>query len=851
MWRATVTSLLAHKLRLALTALAIVLGVAFVSGTLIYTDTVRSSFESVFGQITADVDLAVRGISALDESSTDNAFGAPPPVVTLATADAVEATDGVAAVERNVEGVAQLVDASGEPIGNQQGPPTLGFNAPTNDALAPSELRSGRYPQTADEVALDAASAADNDFAVGDTIQIAANGPTAPYEIVGVFGFSGGVDNLAGASVALFEPSTAFELFGRDGGYESVDVLAADGVDVETLSERLAGAVGDDYEVISGDELAAESQGLIDSFLNVFNIALLVFAGVSLFVGAFIINNTFAIIVAQRSRELALLRAVGASRRQVLGSVLLEALIVGVLASIVGVLAGAGVALALRAVLSAFGLDLPEAQLVFALRTAIVGLALGVVITMLSALVPALQALRVPPVAAMQQIAVPRSRRRGVIRTVFGVVVAGVGVVLLAVGLSGSGGFPVIVGGAVMLLLGAALLAQYVTRPLLAVIGWPLQRLGIRGTLAQENAVRNPRRTASTASALMIGLGLVTFALIFGASLRESTTGAIDDQLTADFLINSQGAGLPGEVEQRVADVEQVQTVAAERFGQMAVGPLDDQIVSVFSLDPDKFTSAYTVDVTDGDLADFPKGGLILHADVAEQAGVSAGDTIAVTFPDTGAQRLPVRAVFEANNQFVGEYFVDADTWVDNSSDDTIALLHIALAGGADVDAARTNIDAAVADFPGLTVQDRQEVKEQLGDGINQLLGLISALLGLSIVIALFGIANTLSLSVFERTRELGLLRAVGATRRQVRSVIRWESVLIAVLGATFGVVVGTVFGWMTVQALASEGFSTFAFPTVQVVVAVVVAAIAGILAAILPARRAAKVDMLRALAAN
>jgi putative ABC transport system permease protein len=846
MWRATLSSLLAHKLRLALTTLAIVLGVAFVAGTLIYTDTVRSSFDSVFGQISGSIDLSVRGLSQLDGTDGGDPFANQRPEVPPAVADSIAEVDGVAAVERNVEGIAQIVGDDGQPLTSGNGPPALGFNAPLVDELAPSELRSGRYPTADDEVTIDAGTAADQDIAVGDTLAIAANGPVAEYEVVGVFGFSGGVDNLAGAPVSLFSPDHAFDLFSVDGGYASVDVLAADGVRLEDVQDRIGTAVGADYEVITSDQLAAEQQEAIDVILGFLETGLLVFAGVSLLVGAFLINNTFAIIVAQRSRELALLRAVGASRRQVMGSVLAEALVVGVLASGVGLGLGALVAIALRALLTAFGIDIPSTELVFAARTGLVAGTLGIVVTLLSAVVPAAKALRVPPVAAMQAVAVSDRSGSGRLRTAAGLLLSTVGLVLLGLELFREAGFSVVIGGAVSLLLGAALLARFVTRPLLRVIGWPVDRLGSRGTLARENSIRNPQRTASTAAALMIGLGLVTFALIFGASLRESTTRTIDEQFVSDLQVRSSDfSTFPTDVDDDVAALPEIAATTDMRFGQIGVA---GRAGGAAGIEPDELDAAWRLEATDGSLDDFDRGGMLVTDDAAERLDLSAGDTLPVTFPEAGEQDVPVRAVVDGSGLDF-DYVIDEDTLLANGADDGVFTLYITVADGVSVETARDAVEGVTDDYPSLQVQDSEQFKEEIAGQVDQLLGLMTALLGLSILIALFGIGNTLSLSVFERTRELGLLRAVGATRRQVRSIVRWESVLIAVLGAVFGIVVGTVFGWMTVLALADQGLSTFAFPTGQVVIAVLAAAVAGTVAAWLPARRASRVDILRAVA--
>ena len=846
MWRATLSSLFAHRIRLALTTLAIVLGVAFVSGTLIYTDTGRSAFDDVFGSIGENIDLSVRGVSKLNDvgDGTDAMFGAAP-AVAPEIVDQVAAVDGVAAVDPYVEGSAQVLDADGEPIGGQ-GPPVLGVNAPTVEELTPFEIRDGRYPSAADEVALDAATAADHGFEVGDTVQVAANGPVEPYQIVGVVGFGDGVDNLAGASVTVFAPDVAFDLFSVDGGYTGVDVLADADADIAALREGIGTAVGDDYEVVTSDDIATEGRETVEAIMGPFNSALMVFAGVSLLVGAFIINNTFAIVIAQRSRELALLRAVGASRRQVLGSVMLEALIVGIIGSVAGVALGVVVASGLQSLLAAFAIELPDAELVFAARTVAIGLGVGIGVTLLSALAPATKALRVPPVAALQAVAVPVKDRVGRVRTAFGLLLAVTGLALLGMGLFVDAGMPAVIGGALALLLGAALLARYVVRPLLGVLGWPVARLGVRGTLAQENAVRNPQRTASTASALMIGLGLVTFALIFGASLRGSFERAIDEQFASDLQIRSENFGpMPNSVQDEIERLPQVATVTDMRLGQVGV---DDRVVSASAVEPAKLSSAWNLEVVDGSLEQFGDGGIVVSNDAAEEIGVAAGDTLDVTFPRTGAQPLTVQAIVDNET---ASYYIDEGTFLDNATDEGPLTLYVGLADGVTVADARPAIEDVTGGYTALGVQDAEDMREDIRGQVNQALGLMSALLGLSILIALFGIANTLSLSVFERVREFGLLRAVGATRDQVRSVVRWESVLIAVLGALFGIGVGTIFGWMSVRALAEDGFSTFAFPAVQVALGVAGAAVAGMLAALLPARRAARVDVIRAVAAD
>ncbi|HSK95320.1 MAG TPA: FtsX-like permease family protein, partial [Euzebyales bacterium] len=511
-----------------------------------------------------------------------------------------------------------------------------------------------------------------------------------------------------------------------------------------------------------------------------------------------------------------------------------------------GVLLGVGVAVGLQRLLTAFAIELPDADLVLSARTAVVGLGVGVGVTVLSALAPAVKALRVPPVAAIAPVPVsttPRGRR---VRTVVGLLLAAAGVAALGFGLFVDAGMPTVIGGALALLLGAALLARYAVRPLLAVLGWPVTRLGIRGSLAQENVVRNPQRTASTASALMIGLGLVTFALIFGASLRESFESTVERQFASDLQIRSENfEPLPSRVQDGIERLPQVASVADMRLGQVGV---DGRVVAAAAVEPDKLGTAWNLEVVDGALDRFADGGVVVADDAAAQIGVSAGDTLDVTFPQTGVQPLTVQAIVDNET---ASYYIDEATFLDNASDEGPLTLYVTLLDGVTVAEARPAIEAVTGDYTAVGVQDAEDMRQEISDQVNQALGLMSALLGLSILIAVFGIANTLSLSVFERVREFGLLRAVGATRAQIRSVVRWESVLIAVLGALFGIGVGTIFGWMSVRALAEDGFTVFAFPTTQVLLGVLAAAVAGMLSAVLPARRAAQVDMLRAVAST
>lgn len=841
MGRTTWRSLWAHKLRLAATGLAIVLGTGFVAGTLVLTDTLRTAFDSLFTAITADVDVAVQGQQSF--GGTDQRRPVPAAVV-----ERIAAVDGVAGLNADAEGTAQLLDADGEPIGGQ-GPPTLGFAAPTDASLAGITVRAGALPDAPGEVAIDAATAAGHDLAVGDELQVVVDGPVRTARVVGLIGF-GEVDNVVGATVTVLDRETGLAAFAGE-GFSQVQVRAGDGVEPDRLAARVRAVVGDDLEVLTGDELAASEAADVSGFLDFFTVALLVFATVALFVGAFLIANTFTIIVAQRTRELALLRAVGASRRQVLGSVLTEAAAVGVVGSAVGLAGGIGMAAGLRALLAAFSIDLPAAELVVAGRTVVVAMLLGVTVTVVAAVVPALRSVRVPPVAALQAVAAPPPPRFGRGRYLVGALVLAGGVALLLGGLFAGAGLGAVGGGAAVTMLGAALLSPVVTRPLVRALAAPLAILGMRGQLARDNTLRSPRRTAATASALMIGVGLVSFVMILASSLSASTEAALDDAFRADFRITPVvpagplGPALPASL---ADDLQAAPDVAAAVPVALGLVQVDGDVRLGAGVDPDRIDRVLAVDVVEGALGAVADGGLAASRTVAADRGWTLGQEIMVAFAASPPRPVPLRALLDGGLA-EADIVLDRAVFAAGTGRQGAAQVYVELAGGVDPGAARARLQADVlADYPTARIQDLDEVKTTVREQIGQLLGLLSALLLLSVVIALFGITNTLGLSVLERTRELGLLRAVGASRRQVRSMVRWEAVLIAALGGVFGLVIGAVFGWLVVLALADSGITVFSLPVGQLAGAGIAAALAGVVAAILPARRAARVDILRAL---
>jgi putative ABC transport system permease protein len=846
MGRATLKGLLAHKLRLAATALAIVLGVSFVSGTYVLTDTITASFDNLFKQVTQGIDVAVRSQETFGGFETGEVRD-PMPASLL---DQVRAVDGVRVAEGSVTGYAQLVGKDGKAV-TTGGAPSLGVSFSQDSAFtAGSTIRSGQLPSGPDELAIDAGTADDTGYKVGDRVKVLFQGPAREFTVSGVIGF-GQADNLGGARLVGFDLPTAQEVLNREGKFDEIDVAAAEGVTPEQLRDRVRAAISDPkYEVLTGEELAADQAAAINDTIGRFlGTALLAFAFVALLVGAFLIFNTFTIIVAQRTRELALLRCLGASRRQVMNSVLIESVLVALVASLVGLGLGVLIASGLRALLSTtLGADIPATGIQFQPRTVVVSLLVGVIVTVLAALLPALKATRVPPVAALQPetaFAPTGFRKR---RIVLGVLVTLAGVAALLAGLFRPEGNRLVnvASGAVIVFFGVAILSPLIARPLARVIGWPFARaFRLPGTLARQNAMRNPRRTASTAAALMIGLALVAFVSIFAASIKASTSKTLEDTVSADYILfNDNFQPFSPEAAQRLAEQPQLAAVAGMRIGPWK---LNGAGKSLAGIDPAAYQQVVRTETTAGSLNDLASGGLAVKDTVAEANGWTVGGRVPMEFPRTGVQQVPIKAVYK-DNTLNGDYLLSLVDYERNYSDQADSQILVKAAPGVAPADSRAAVDRVMADFPNVTVRDQAEFRDEQARQIDQVINLFYSLLGLAIIIALFGIVNTLGLSIFERVRELGLLRAVGATRGQLRSMIRWEAVIIAVLGAVLGLAIGVFFGWTIVRALSSQGITEFALPGGQLALFVVAAGVAGILAAVGPGRRAAKIDVLRAI---
>jgi putative ABC transport system permease protein len=845
MWKVTIKGLLAHKLRLALTGLAIVLGVTFISGTFVLTDTLHNTFSTLFGHVYQNVDFEIRGKAAFtDTSGGINASRNPIPQSIVAS---VRQIPGVAYAEGTVTGIAQFVAPDGKAI-TTGGAPTLGLSYDPNSQLSALHLAEGTAPTTPRDVVMDEGTATKYHFAVGDHVRVLLQGPTQTFTITGFVKF-GTADNLAGATIAAFDLPTAQVLFNRVGRYDAIDVLATPGADKATLQRDIAKVLPPDVEVVTGQTVANEQTTSINQALSFFSTGLLVFAFISLFVGGFTIFNTFSILVGQRTRELAMLRIVGASRRQVFRSVLIEATLLGVVASLIGLGLGVLSAIGLETLLKGFGITLPSGPLVFESRTVVAAIIVGVGVTVVSAISPARRAVRIPPVTALvdfQGDQIESSRRRIVI----GSIIAVLGIGALAVGLE-KPAIQLVGLGAVAVFIGIGMLAPVVARPMSSALGRPLAGvLGISGRLGRENSMRSPRRTAQTASALMVGLALVSTIAVFGASLSKSATSSVDEAINADYIITSSSAGAGGFSNSVAATASAIPGVAAVSNVYSGEFELRSSLVTTTAVSTDHLADTVKLRIDAGSgTAALAAGELLIDTTTATTKHLSVGKVVPVKFAETGNTTMRIGGIFKPN-ALIGNYLVGDGFFLSHfNAPLPVAVL---IKTGTTSDAtAHAITDGLKKAYPNLLIQTRAQFEKAQAQQVNQLLGLVYALLALAVVIALIGIVNTLMLSVFERTHEIGLLRAVGMKRRQIRAMIRSEAVILSLFGAIIGVIVGTALGTAFAASLKQQGITDIVIPFGSLVVFLFIAALMGLGAASWPARRAAKLDVLAAIASE
>ena len=840
MWRLTLSNALAHRSRLALTWLAVALGVAFVAGSLVLTDTSSRLLDEQFRTSAASVDLTVRTAAAFDAAMGVEVQRDPLPAELM---DRIAAIPGVGQV-RAVAGGAGQLQVRGQ-IVKPNGPTLLGSWA--QRPYAAYTLRAGRAPDAGGEVVIDAATARAQRISLGDAVIVSAI-TSRQLSVVGLAGV-GDADGIANTAVVLTDLPTAQSLLGLGSRISSVDVIADDRTSLPELRSRVAASLGSRYAVSSSQDASAASADAAKESIKYLRITLLALATAGLVVGAFLIANTFGIVLTQRSRELALLRAAGATGRQVFASVFGEALLVGLAGAVGGTVLGIGAAYGLRGLAQGAGLALPDGPLTITVRTLVIAVGAGTLVTLLAALAPARRAAKVAPVEAMQASdPAPRTPRRG--RVLVGWILLGAAVVELAVAtvlrevlLVGA--------GAALLLAALAVLGPFVAPRLARVVGRPLNRACVSGQLAQESTVRNPRRTASTAMALALSLALISFVAVLGDSVKAISAGGTE-AVTAELMVQSTGnemlGGLSPEVAQRISALPEVGSLSAVRYGHW----LDQGVTSALTaVDPSTLAEVVKVEMTAGSLSALGRGEVVVAEDVATERHLQVGDTLAMTFPRDGEQQL--RIVGLMNDKTVQalstSYIVSTDTYSAHYAENVDATVYVALADGADPAKARSALDTAVSAFPNAQVRDQAEAAAGRVAAVEQVLGLITVLLCFAVLIALLGITNTLALSIVERTREIGLLRAVGMTRAQLRWMVRAEAVLVAAVAVVIGGLLGVGLGIATLAGLSGGTDMVVSVPAGQLVVTVVLAVLAGLAAGLLPARRAARLDVLAAIA--
>jgi putative ABC transport system permease protein len=846
--RLVMRGLLARKLRTVLTSIAIVLGVAMVAGTFIVTDQIDSAFGDIFETGNSKIDVVVSRETTFD--SFEDEF---PPLPESLVAETAR-VDGVERAEGEIQASGQLV-VGGDLIESQGGAPALIFST-VDESINPNVPTEGRLPENPGEVAVIKSVADDNDLSAGqDGVQIVTNQGAEDVELVGVFRF-GDVESIGGATVVLTTFEDAQRWFDREDQTSIIVASAEDGVSPAQLAANVRAALPDTAKVETAAENAeAQSQDVADEISGFLTPALLAFAGVALFVGAFIIFNTFSITVAQRVREFGMVRTLGATRGQVLRNVIGEALVVGVLASIIGLGVGIAIAAGIQALFDAIGFGLPAASIEIQSRTVIAALLVGVVVTLFAAVVPAVRATRVPPIAAVQEgSSLPPGRLSHLAPYVAGLLLVA-GAALFVYGLASELGatqaLQVLALGAVLVFLGAGTLARYIVKPMARLIGAPIERaFGTTGHIARANTTRNPARTAATAAALMIGVGLVSFVAIFADGLKSSFTGAIDRVFQGDLLLQTDNFGtFPEGVGNAIRDVAGVATVELIRFPEVRTQPGGTQFLN--TIDPDNAPEVFDFDWqgegSDTLFARLGTDGALIETNLAKSSGLRTGDAFTVTTNRGNRARFTVLGEYRDPAIFTGiTVSNNAANALDIPPDASLGV--VAFDEGADAAAVQAAVTQRMGEeFPVVNVKSNAEFKEDLVGQIDQLLALLYALLAISLIISLFGIVNALVLSIYERTREIGMLRAIGTTRRQMRAIVRYESIITAVIGGVLGIVIGTLFAWVLTRGLSDQGIE-FSLPVVTLLIFLVLVIVAGVLAAVLPARRAARLNPLEAL---
>lgn len=850
MFKVALKNLLGHKLRTLFTAVAVALGVAFMAGTFVLTDTVSASFDTIFTDAFSGLDAQVRGEEAFESSDF-----APEqrPDIDPSVVDDVRAVDGVAVAEPVVQSIGSVLDEDDGPL-NPNGA-SFGANWTGVPEIDVFTIVEGRAPTGSTEAVIDEATASAGDFAVGDPIGVQTIQGRVDLEVSGIvkYGDSG---NLGGASFVLMDTPAAIETFSLGGKVQSVAVIGEEGVSQAELVDRIEPALPEGTEAITAEEAAQEAQDAIGSFVGTIRTFLTVFALIALAAGSFLIYNTFAIVIGQRVRELALLRAMGAARAQVLRSVVVEAGFIGLIASVLGLVGGVLLALLLQSILATTGFGSASTAPVVSPRTVITSVVVGVVVSVLCSLVPALRASRVPPIAAMREVATDDGAR-STVRLVIGLVLVLAGLVALVTGANASGNGAIVQTGlgTVVLFAGAVVLGPYLVPPLTGFLGAPLRLFGVAGALGRDNARRNPKRSAGTAAALMLSVTLITFIAVFFLSFGTSINAAIDEDLRADLEVTGAGFGFPSLGPQLVTDLADQPEVAAVSGVQFGTLEIDGTPRPVYGVRFEGLDQVYDLGETEGDVSTLAAGEIAIDRATAEMESWGIGSAIPMTFPDGTSEELTVGAIYESGGIVAqnsdGHFLISDQLFQERfpSISQLITRVDVTAAEGVTTEALRPVVTEAADAFPAAKVRDKEEIKEENNRQLAFSLSIFLALLFLALVIGALGVAITIALSVFERTREIGLLRAVGGTRKQLGGSITGESIVITLLGTVLGLIIGLGGGVATMLAQRDtlETVRINVSP-VFVVGVLVMAVIIGILASAIPAFRATRLDVLQAV---
>ncbi|MGV9557573.1 ABC transporter permease [Streptomyces sp. NPDC003522] len=839
MFRTALRNVLAHKARLLMTVLAVMLGVAFVSGTLVFTTTISDAYQKSSAKGFDQVDVAVT--AEFQEDEGDRIGGITD--LTPALLDTSAKVPGAASAIGVVRGFTAIADKEGELV--SEGFQAQGGNY-WGDADPRYPLREGTAPRGPGQIALDSETARRAGYEVGDTVRLSVDGPVLTPRITGVFTTDDG-NVAAGGSLTLFDTATAQRLLGKPGTYHEIDVEAAAGTSQTALKAALDKALPKDLvETTTGGQLADEQAEMISASMSGLRQGLLVFAGIALFVGTFIIANTFTMLVAQRTKELALLRAVGASRRQVTRSVLVEAFVVGTVAGLTGLVAGVGIGAGLRSLMGTLGATVPDGPLVVSPGTVVTALVVGVVVTVLAAWLPGRRAAKIPPVAAMSSVHATASTRSLVLRNTLGALLsaAGVATVLVATTMNGSDGQAPMGLGAVLLVIGVFVLTPLLSRPLIAAAAPVLRIFGVSGKLARQNSVRNPRRTAATASALMVGLTLITGMTVMAGSLQKSIDKMASAAIEADYVVSmANGRGLSPEVEEKLRATDGVTATSPLRSAPARIDGRTEYVTGV--------TGSAIARLTDLTVDDgvFRVGGdrVVVDEDTAGSHGWKAGSRFSVAYEDGARQRLTVAGVYQGNEMIRG-IILDNTALAPHQDDPTDMQVMVKTSGGAS-DAVKDRLEKALGTNPAIKVQSKQDLSDEIAQMFTLMLNMLYGLLAMAVIVAVLGVVNTLAMSVFERSQEIGMLRAVGLDRRAVKRMVRLESLVISLFGGVLGIGLGVFFGWAAGELIGTS-MATYelVLPWGRMAVFLALAGAVGVLAALWPARRAARLNVLTAI---